>query len=220
MRTHIAKSINTRCKAIENAVKKYNTAATAVRPPRPTLDWSKASHYAFLEEFELLRDTRQDIRAKPWAQPVARVAMKQAQRIIRAHEEIDTSHIHVRRLHTHILDENADLAQIIPALRAQGDPIAGAVEDYSIRRRAANMHLLKRVHQIYAIEGYSGSTTPGQRVGRAVDMRGDTEQFIGSAQASGDDDDLDDLDDLDDDDEACGEYGGLIDYVSEMPLRQ
>ncbi|KAF7966426.1 hypothetical protein HWV62_38406 [Athelia sp. TMB] len=145
MRTHIAKSINTRCKAIENAVKKYNAAATAVHPPRATLDWTKASHYAFLEEFELLRDTRQDIRAKPWAQPVVRVAMKQLQRIQRAHEEISTCHIHVRRLHTHLLDENADLARIVTDLQAKADPIAGAVEDYVIRRCAANAHLLKRV---------------------------------------------------------------------------
>jgi hypothetical protein len=57
MRTHIAKSLQTRCKAIQNAVKTYNTAALEMNPPRPTLDWSKASHYTFLEDFELLRNT-------------------------------------------------------------------------------------------------------------------------------------------------------------------
>jgi hypothetical protein len=79
MRTHIAKSLQRWCKAIQNAAKAYNAAAMALDPPRPTLNWAKASHYSFLEDFELLRDTRQDIRSKPWAQPVIRATMKQAQ---------------------------------------------------------------------------------------------------------------------------------------------
>jgi hypothetical protein len=57
MCTHIAKSLQTRCKAIQNAVKAYNAAAMALSPPCPTVDWSKVSHYGFLDEFSLLRDT-------------------------------------------------------------------------------------------------------------------------------------------------------------------
>ncbi|KAG1853644.1 hypothetical protein F4604DRAFT_1933044 [Suillus subluteus] len=54
MCTHISKSLQTRCHAIQNAVKTYNAAAAALSPPRPQLDWSKVSHYSFLEEFNLL----------------------------------------------------------------------------------------------------------------------------------------------------------------------
>ena len=90
MRTHITKSLQTRCKAIQNAVRQYNTAAEAMSPPRPKLDWSKASHYTFLEDFELLHNTCHDIHAKPWADPVVQSTMKQASRIKRAKEEIGT----------------------------------------------------------------------------------------------------------------------------------
>ncbi|GBE83750.1 hypothetical protein SCP_0508060 [Sparassis crispa] len=63
MRMHIAKSLQTRCEAIRNAVQVYNAAAGVLNPPRPTLDWAKISHYSFLDEFDLLHDTRNDIYA-------------------------------------------------------------------------------------------------------------------------------------------------------------
>ncbi|KAG2353443.1 hypothetical protein BDR07DRAFT_1496245 [Suillus spraguei] len=57
MQTHIAKSLQTRCKAIQNAMKIYNEAALTLNPPAPMLDWSKVSHYTFLEDFVLLQET-------------------------------------------------------------------------------------------------------------------------------------------------------------------
>ena len=55
MRTHIAKALQSHCKAIRNAVNFYNTIAQKMS--KPTLDWTRMSHYSFLEEFELLRGT-------------------------------------------------------------------------------------------------------------------------------------------------------------------
>jgi hypothetical protein len=84
MRSHIAKLLQSRCKAIQNAVQAYNTAALALSPPHLTLDWSKVSHYAFLEEFNILRDTRNDIREKKWADLAIRKTLKQHQKVKRA----------------------------------------------------------------------------------------------------------------------------------------
>lgn len=216
MRTHLAKSLNTRCKAIENAAKAYNIAARAVDPPRPAIDWVTASHYSFLEDFELLRDTRQDIRQKPWVQPVARLALKQAQRITRAHEELDNCNIDVRRLHTHILDEEEDFASMIDELRQARDPILGAVEDYCTRRRRVNAQLFLRVRDIYAIDGFSGIASRGRRVGRSsVPLHERTINVPSNSAGDSDDDE----DDWEDDDDMRAEYGGLVDYVADMPLR-
>ena len=77
MRTHIAKALQSRCKAIRNAVKSYNAIALLMEPPRPTLDWSRVSHYSFLEEFQLLHGSRQDIQDKRWAELAVRETMKQ-----------------------------------------------------------------------------------------------------------------------------------------------
>jgi len=76
MWTHIAKSLQTHSKAIKNTVWQYNTSAKEMDPPRPMLDWSKASHYNFLEDFRHLYDTHHDIRSKPWADPVIQTTMK------------------------------------------------------------------------------------------------------------------------------------------------
>ncbi|KAG1888306.1 hypothetical protein F4604DRAFT_1877422 [Suillus subluteus] len=78
MRMHIAKSLQTCCKAIQNTVKIYNEAALTLNPPAPMLDWSKVSHYAFLEEFTLLQETRQDIRSKRWTEPAVHEQLKKA----------------------------------------------------------------------------------------------------------------------------------------------
>ena len=64
MRTHIAKALQTRCKAIQNAVAKYNTIAVPLG--WRTLDWTEVSHYGFLEVFTLLRETRPEVLEKPW----------------------------------------------------------------------------------------------------------------------------------------------------------
>lgn len=215
MRTHIAKSLQTRCKAIQNAVAAYNSAALLMRPPRPTLDWSKASHYSFLEDFQLLQDTRNDIREKPWATPVIRAVMKQFQRIQRAHEEIDNCHIEIRRLHTHVLDETADLGKIAQELAVQHDPIAGPVADYALRRVTANNYLHSRIMQIYHMESYSGDKTPGRRIGRTVASGDGPSTQVLPVHNDGDDD----IDyELEEDDDLQDEYGGLVNFVSDMHL--
>lgn len=164
MRTHIAKSLQTRCRAIQNAVTKYNTAAVAVG--RPTLDWSKVSHYSFLEDFTLLRDTREEVLQKPWVAPQARLALQQHRRIKRAKEEIIRLNVEVRRLHTAIVDEDADMRKTVTQLIQEKSPLLPVVEEHCLRRRCINNRLLTRIHQIYALEGFTGTRGPGICIGR------------------------------------------------------
>ena len=104
MRTHIAKALQKRSKAIQRAVKTYNTAASALDPPRQTIDWNTVSHYKFLKKFPLLRNTSQDLTGKRWALPAVRETMKQWRRICRAHEEIiRCNNIEVCHLHTSLM---------------------------------------------------------------------------------------------------------------------
>src|SRR5579872_6130836 len=98
MRTHIAKELQKCCKAIWNAVRRYNTAAAQLDPPCPSISWETVLHINFLKEFHLLHDTRQDIRHQPWAQSAIRELMKLSQRVKCSFEEIKRCHIVVRRL--------------------------------------------------------------------------------------------------------------------------
>ena len=99
-------------------------------PPCPTLDWEKASHYAFLEDFQLLYNTWQDICHKQWSDPVVQVAMKQKQWIDRAREEIENCNVEILHLRTHLLDETFALQEIVQELTAQNHMITGAVNDF------------------------------------------------------------------------------------------
>jgi hypothetical protein len=218
MRTHIAKSLQTRCKAIQNAVKTYNAAAQALNPPRPTLDWSRVSHYSFLDEFNLLRDSRQDIHQKPWTQPAIRETMTQANKIKRAHEEITRCNIEVRRLHTSIIDENNLLESTLARLQAENNAVFGPVNEYTIRRRRVNAHLLLRLQQIFALDGYSGERSCGIR-------KGTSSESSPSSGINGEEytlpmDDDDDVGSGDgSDEEVRGDITALVDYVSELSLR-
>ncbi|GBE85813.1 hypothetical protein SCP_0803350 [Sparassis crispa] len=140
--THMAKSLQTRCRAIRNAVNVYNALACQMDPPRPTLDWSKVTHYSFLEEFNLLRDTRNDICDKPWTRPDIRAVMKQARRVARAREEIQRLDVEVCRVHTSIYDEVQAFDITLARLKDRNDPLYGAVNDFCRRRHRVNTWIL------------------------------------------------------------------------------
>ena len=75
LRKHIGNALKLRSAAIWTAVFKYNIAAANLCPVRQELTWEEVVEYAFLADFNLLRDTRQDIHSWPWATPAACQAM-------------------------------------------------------------------------------------------------------------------------------------------------
>lgn len=164
-RTHLAKSLQTRCKAIRNATEAYNRAVRVLDPPRPPLDWSQVSHYSFLDEFNLLRNTRHDISSAPWANPVVRETIKKFLRVHRAHEEINRCNIEIRRLFTSIHDEDRRFDIILKRLAGQNNVILGAVGEYCTRCRHVNALLLERIRCTFALDGFTGNMTVGLRKG-------------------------------------------------------
>jgi hypothetical protein len=229
MRTHIAKALQSRCKAIRNAVKTYNAAAAQLDPPRPPISWETVSHINFLEEFNLLHNTRQDIRGKPWSQPAVRELMKISQRVKRAHEEIERCHIAVRRLYTAIYDEAGDFEKGLFRLQTGNPLIYAAVRDFVTRRQQVNNLLLARLRLLTNSPGYSGDCSRGVRLGRRTSScegegtRGFGQQLVdrtGETKGS----DCEDNDNNDNDDEEPGVdemdelVGQLVDYVSDLAL--
>ena len=165
VRTHIAKSLQKRCRAIRNAVKAYNDAALALDPPRAVLNWSEISDFNFLEEVTLLSDTRNDIREKLWAKPLVRETMRSARRLDRAREEITRVHQEATRVHTSVRDEELLFTQVLSQLQADGDPLYAVLNEHCARRRAANAQILAHLRRLYRLPGYDGSTEPGVHAG-------------------------------------------------------
>ncbi len=127
------------------------------------------THYAFLEEFELLRNTRNDLAGKRWAETMTWPIIKKARQIKRAREEIRRCNTEVRRVHTSVLLENKELEDAVRKSREERNPISGALADYAVRRRRVNARLLAIIAQIHALPGFSGDRTPGIRKGQMVD---------------------------------------------------
>ncbi|KAF8161430.1 hypothetical protein B0H34DRAFT_781939 [Crassisporium funariophilum] len=192
---------------------KLNLSFTAVKlnPPRPTVDWLKVSHYRFLEDFELLKGTRQDITNKRWTE--------QDLRIKRAREEIIRCNMEIRRIHTAILDENDHFRQCISNLK-EDDPLKEPVKKFIQRRTRTNNQVLARLHETFALDGFSGDKTRGTRLGMpTVSLPSDpsfsnlaslNQHVGGQVDMSGEQ--LDNLGEL-----STQDVVGLVDYISELP---
>jgi hypothetical protein len=208
-RTHLAKSLQTRCKTIRSATEAYNRAAQALNPPRPPLDWAQVSRYGFLEEFGLLQNTRHDITKAPWADSVIRETIKKFFRVRRAREEVHRCNVEIRRLFTSIYDEDCRNSATLKLLAGQGSPIFGAVSEYSTRRKHVNSLLLGQIQQVFHLDGFTGDATRGCRKGS---------QLVREDGELGGHDHVDDEDpeDEDADDIEHNQVNGILDFLTNL----
>ncbi|KAF6742282.1 hypothetical protein DFP72DRAFT_830692 [Ephemerocybe angulata] len=164
-RTHISKSLQSRSQAIRTALERYNAAANAMKPRRQNLSWDQVVEYAFLADFDLLRDSRQDVRTRPWAQPGPRSIMHQHFKIIRAREEIQRLDIEIRRLITYMQDERAFL-QHAESSTSRSTPIAIThhIRQYARQRTLFfNLHLGRLEKLKLKVPGVAPSLIPGAK---------------------------------------------------------
>jgi hypothetical protein len=103
---HIGNTLKSRSAAIQTVLLKYNDAAANLQPPRSPLSWEDVVEYAFLADFNLLCDTREDICKRPWATLTARLAIDSYFKLLHAEEEMQQLNIEIPRLVTYIRDEN------------------------------------------------------------------------------------------------------------------
>jgi len=167
MRKHIGKALQARSSAIRTALDRYNTAARALSPPRRTLHWKEVVEYAFLADFDLLRDARQDISQRPWATPAARLAMDLHFKIHRAKEEIQRLNVEIPRVATYIRDENRYLRTCEDQVRVFNPQLAHHIYLHHMEQERFDTHHLRRLTQISQLQGFSGSIAPGQSIDKS-----------------------------------------------------
>ncbi|KAF9232688.1 hypothetical protein BU15DRAFT_90591 [Melanogaster broomeanus] len=155
MRKHIAKALQTRSAAICTALDHYNAARQWHGK------WDEVVEYAFLADFDLLRDTRQDISQYPWATPVARYAMDLHYKMVRGEEEIQCLNIEAQHLLTYITDEERYLQHCEAFLKAKHPALAHQVALRRKIRGRCNMAHIQRLHDLSKLPGFSGTFTVG-----------------------------------------------------------
>jgi hypothetical protein len=155
--------LKSRSAAIRTALTKYNEAAADLFPPRSPLSWEEIVEYAFLADFDLLRDTREDIRQRPWATPAARLAMDSYFKLLRAEEEILRLNVEVRRFATFIRDEN----QYLHTMEQQNHSQQTLAFQIRMKRmemgRYDALHM-KIINQITKLAGYTGGELYGTHI--------------------------------------------------------
>lgn len=140
---------------------KYNAAATALRPPRTELSWDEVVEYAFLADFDLLRDARQDIRSRPWATPAARQAMDGYFKLLRADEEITRLNLEIRRFLTFMRDEDAELCSKEKEVGLTDPALAYQIRVHRTYFSRFSARHLKNLTAIRQLPGFTGDMSCG-----------------------------------------------------------
>ena len=149
--------------AIRTALTKYNEAAALLFPPRSPLSWEEVVEYAFLSDFDILRDTREDIRLRPWATPAARLAMDGHFKLLRAEEEILRLNVEIRCFATFIRDE-AQYLQTMEQQNHDKPTLAFHIHMKGMERGRYDALHTKIINQITQLKGFTGDVLYGTRI--------------------------------------------------------
>ncbi|KAJ3755177.1 hypothetical protein EV360DRAFT_50218 [Lentinula raphanica] len=154
MRKHIANAMKTRSKSIQAALKSFNDAAAALNPPRRLIHWEEILELTFLSEFDLLRESREDVREKRWATPKNRQIMLEFFKLIRAEEELERLHVEIRRLLTFMHDEEHELTKQAATLDPEDPALAHQIRLYREERSRFNPLHRQRLFAIKKLKGF------------------------------------------------------------------
>ncbi|KAJ7190918.1 hypothetical protein GGX14DRAFT_381613 [Mycena pura] len=167
LRRHIAKALQARSRAVQTALANYNDAGSRLIPPCDELSWEQVVDYAFLSDFDLLHDGREDIRNEPWAKPSGRIAMDMYFKIERAGETIKRLNIQIKRLITYIRDEDDCLRRAEVSVReSEGEAMAHQVHLYRMRQGRFHDEHRHRLYTLRKVPGFSGSLEPGTPINK------------------------------------------------------
>ncbi len=133
-----------------------------MKPPRPSLQWDKVVEYAFLANFDLLRNAREDIIKKPWANPNGRAAMDGYFKLQRAYEEIQRLNVEIKHVVTFIHQEDAYLHQREKELSLTDPMLTFQISRYRRERSRFDKLHIKRFVALSEESGFTGSIVPGE----------------------------------------------------------
>ncbi|KAJ6487325.1 hypothetical protein DFH09DRAFT_948590 [Mycena vulgaris] len=164
LRKHIAKALQARSQAIRNALKTYNAAAAALIPPGRKLEWTEVVDYAFLADFDILRNPGGLDEIRPWAVPAARLVLDRYFKIERAREEITRCNVEIRRLVTYIRDEQEFLGR--KERECSNPGLAWCIRRHRLQRERYDEMHLERFAKLATKAGprFTGTLEPGVRL--------------------------------------------------------
>ena len=171
LREKISKALRTRSGAIKTALQQYNDAAAKLNPPRDPLTWSTVLKAATVADFDLLRDTRTDIRCLPWTEPSRREATTYYFGIKRAREEIVRLNVEITRLLTFMFDTHIDYYHAVQRYIIEDPPLACSLSQQWQYQDRINESVVYKLVQTSQLRGFTGKLFIGSRIGRDTSFR-------------------------------------------------
>lgn len=170
LRTHIAKALKTRSKAIRSAVNDYNRVAAKFG--RPQLDIEMILQYISLGQFDLLRSSRYDVATIPWMRSTERDMAIRYFKIQRAQEEIIRLNIEIKRLLAYIQNEEKVWEDLTSQLQSTAPHLAYQAGKCLKRLLCVNQIHVDRLSRLTLLYGYTGPIA-SQCWNREDDMEND-----------------------------------------------
>ncbi|KAF8240561.1 hypothetical protein L208DRAFT_1114386, partial [Tricholoma matsutake] len=153
----IGKALRTCAEAIRCALENYNNVAAQLDPPRENLTWMKLMDTTTLADFDLLRDSRQDIFQQLWAQPVHCEAVNLYFGIKHAKEEIVWLNIKIQHLVTFMIDDHGAYYQAISSHMIVDPVLANRLSQQWQFCDCIHSKIAVHLHQTSQLNGFTGT---------------------------------------------------------------
>lgn len=120
--------------------------------------------YSFLAEFDLLRESREEVREKPWATAVAREALDAFFKTLRADEMLIQVSTEMVRLLTYMRDEDEYLKLAIELYEPFQPDIAHAIRQQALFKKRVHVQHQRRIRRIEKLSGYAEAVEDVERL--------------------------------------------------------
>jgi hypothetical protein len=147
-------------------LEEFNKIAKSFNPPHRLLKWEDVVEYAFLSEFNLLCNSRDDIRFKQWSTPSAHALIDQYFKILRAPKEIQRLNIKIKCVMAYMRDEPKYLQSMELALRPSNPSLTHQMKLYRKERGQFNHGHVKQFAKLALHPDFSGSLAPGDAINK------------------------------------------------------
>jgi len=179
--------------------------------------------YAFLANFDLLQDSRQDVHDRLWTNPACHVVIDHHFKLEHVHEEIQPLNVEIHHVVTYIRDEDAlfclketEIMQVNPGLAYQ-------VKIYRMEWGHFNTWHMDCFRKLAALPEFTGSIIP--RTSTVLHSGVDNAMVVGNAtddprvdgEAQGNEDDKADQED-DEDDQADEDIQAMVSVLMSLTI--
>ncbi|KAF9260402.1 hypothetical protein L218DRAFT_1052331 [Marasmius fiardii PR-910] len=155
----ISKALNSWGPAIQTALNAYNALVVLMLPPQPTLVFDEIVCMVTVADFDLLKDTQNNVTELIWAWEENCKAMRLHFHIQRVREELEQLHVEMQRLITFLIDDHADYYHAIQQTLPLNLGLASELSRQQSYWLTMHERIVQRLVWTRDLKGFAGTGT-------------------------------------------------------------